>query len=91
MTGRKRAVDRLALALAAVLDAALVDTTGRLAAAADGRGPDGSDVLAGRAAAVESFRTLAGVPVVDGRGPAPAEHPALVRAVAAETGIVVVR
>lgn len=91
MTGRNRAVDLLTLALAAALDAALVDTAGRLVTVADGRGPDGRDVLAGRAAVVESFRTLAGVPVVDGGELAPVESPVLVQAVAAEAGLVVVR
>lgn len=91
MIGRRRAVDLLAIALAAALDTALVDTSGRLAATADGRGPDGRDVLAGRAAVVESFRTFGGVPVVDGSGLAPAARTALVRAVAAETGLVIVR
>lgn len=83
--------DVAALALATTLDAALVDTAGRLVAAADGRGPDGRDVLADRAAVVESFRTLAGVPVIDGSGLSPGERPALVRAVAAEAGVAVVR
>lgn len=91
MTGRNRAVDLLALALAAALDAALVDTAGRLVAVANGHGPDGRDVLAGRAAVVEAFRTLAGVPVVDGLGLSPVESPVLIQAVAAEAGLVVVR
>jgi hypothetical protein len=89
--GRRRAVDLQALALATALDAVLVDTSGRLVAAADGRGPDGRDVLAGRATVVESFRTFGGVPVVDGSGLEPVARPALVRAVAAETGLVIIR
>jgi hypothetical protein len=58
----------VALALAAALDAVLLDTRGALRWAA-GRGPDGRDVLAGRATVVEALRTVGGVPVVGWGGP----------------------
>ncbi len=56
-----------------------------------GRGPDGRDVLAGRATVVEAFRTRRGVPVVGWGGVlTPAERAILARRVEHEAGTVVV-
>jgi hypothetical protein len=80
-----------ALALAAVLDGVLFDTTGYVAAGAAGRGPDGCDVLAGRAAVVEALRTRGDVPVVGWSGPLTrVECAVLARRVEREAGAVVV-
>lgn len=91
MAGLARWLDGTALALAASTEGALVDTGGRLAAMAAGRGPDAGDVLAGRATVVESFRTLGGVPVVNATPLSASGLAALLPPVAAETGAVVVR
>lgn len=78
-----------ALGLAAALAGGLLDTTGAVAAA--GRGPDGRDVLAGRATVVEAFRTRADVPVVEAGGSLTAvERAVLARRVECEVGSVVV-
>lgn len=80
-----------ALALARSLDGVVLDTTGGLAASAAGRGPDGRDVLAGRATVVEALRTREGVPVVGWGGSfARHERAVLARAVEREAGTVVV-
>ena len=90
VAGPVRWLDAAALALAASTGSALIDTGGRLATMAAGRGPDAGDVLAGRAAVVESFRMLGGVPVVNAT-PLASGLAALLPPVAAETGAVVVR
>lgn len=78
-----------ALGLAGAIGGGLLDTTGAVTAA--GRGPDGRDVLAGRATVVEAFRTRAGVPVVASGGPLTAVGRAvLARRVECEAGSVVV-
>lgn len=83
------AVDGLALARS--LDGVVLDTTGRLASSAAGRGPDGRDVLAGRATVGEAFRTRETVPVVGWGGAlAPVERAILARRVEHEAGTVVV-
>lgn len=82
-----------ALDLAAALGGAVLDAAGRVAAAGSpaGRGPDARDVLAGRATVTESFRTLAGVPVVGWGGPlTQVERVVLARRVECELGAVVV-
>ena len=90
-SGAGRQPDAAALALAASTGGALVDTGGRLAVMAAGRGPDAGDVLAGRATVVESFRTIGGVPVLNAAGLSALELAALLPTVAAETRPVVVR
>ena len=78
-----------ALGLAATLGGGLLDTTGAVAGA--GRGPDGRDVLAGRATVIEAFRTRAGVPVVTSDGSLTAvERAVLARRVECEAGSVMV-
>jgi hypothetical protein len=80
-----------ALALAAALDGVILDTTGHVAAGAAGRGPDGCDVLAGRATVVEALRTRGDVPVVGWGGPLTrVERAVLARRVEREAGTVVV-
>jgi hypothetical protein len=80
-----------ALALAAALDGVVLDTDGRLAVTAAGRGPDARDVLAGRATVVEAFRTRAGVPVVGWGGPLTrVERAVLAHRAEREVGTVVV-
>jgi hypothetical protein len=80
-----------ALALADATGAAVLDATGRVVASAAGRGPDGRDVLAGRATVAEALRSRDGVPVVGWGGPLDATaRAALVRRVAREVGAVVV-
>jgi len=91
VAGPVRWLDAAALALAASTGSALIDTGGRLATMAAGRGPDAGDVLAGRAAVVESFRMLGGVPVVNATPLSASGLAALLPPVAAETGAVVVR
>lgn len=80
----------VALALAAALDAVLIDTHGALRWAA-GRGPDGRDVLAGRAAVPEALRTVGSVPVLGWGGPVAGERlRRLSRVIEREAGRVVV-
>ncbi|WP_276259189.1 hypothetical protein [Haloglomus litoreum] len=79
------------LALAAALDGVVLDATGLVAVTAAGRGPDGSDVLAGRATVVEAFRSREGVPVVGWGGPLTrVERAVLARRIEREAGAVVV-
>lgn len=80
-----------ALNLAAALDGVVLDTSGRVVAAATGRGPDTRDVLAGRATVVEALRTADGVPLVGWGGPLTrVERAVLARRVEREAGTVVV-
>jgi hypothetical protein len=85
-----RAVNR-ALAIASALDGVVLDTGGWVAADAAGRGPDGRDVLAGRATVVEALRNRCGVPVLGWGGAlTPTERAILARRVEHEAGAVVV-
>jgi hypothetical protein len=85
-----RAVNR-ALAIASALDSIVLDTGGLVAADAAGRGPDGRDVLAGRATVVEALRTRRGVPVVGWDGAVTStERAILARRVEREAGTVVI-
>lgn len=80
-----------ALAIASAVDGVVLDASGRTAADAVGRGPDGRDVLAGRATVVEACRTCGGVPVVGWGGAlTPTERAILSRHVEREAGAVVV-
>lgn len=80
-----------ALDLATALDGVVLDATGRVAAAAAGRGPDARDVLAGRATVTEALRTRGGVPVVGWGGVLTRiERAVLVRRIEREAGTVVV-